>query len=74
MGVRRHQQVEHAILTLVLRCSDHLGYANTLPGLASILRQTFADIDNREIVDTIKRLRPQYLTLAKWSEEHRRFL
>jgi hypothetical protein len=74
MGPKRHELVEHAILTLVLRCSDHLGYGNTLPGLAQILRQTVADIDNREVVDTLKRLRPQYLTLSKWSEEHHRFL
>jgi hypothetical protein len=74
MGAKRHQLVEHAILTLILRYSDHLGYANTLPGLASILRQTLADIDNREIVDTLKRLRPQYLTLWKWSDAYNRFL
>lgn len=74
MGPKRHQLVEHAILSLVLRFSDHLGYANTLPGLATILRQTLPDIDNREVVDTLKRLRPQYLTLWKWSEEHHRFL
>lgn len=74
MSPKRHQIVEHAILTLVLRYSDHLGYANTLPGLAQILRQTVADIDNREVVDTLKRLQPQYLTLWKWSEEHHRFL
>jgi len=74
VGLRRHQQVEHAILTLLLRYSDHLGYSNTLPGLASILRQTFSDTDNRETVDTLKRLRPQYLTLWKWNDEHRRFI
>jgi len=74
MSPKRHQIVEHAILTLVLRYSDHLGYANTLPGLATILRQTVPDIDNREIVDTLKRLRPQYLRLWKWSEANHRFL
>ena len=74
MGPERHQLIEHAILTLVLRYSDHLGYANTLPGLAQILRQTVADIDNREVVDTLKRLQPHYLTFWKWSEEHHGFL
>lgn len=74
MGPKRHQFVEHAILTLALRNSAHLGYANTLPELAHILRQTVADIDNREVVDTLKRLRPQYLTLWKWSDEHHGFL
>jgi hypothetical protein len=74
MGPKRHQLVEHGILTIVLRYSDHVGYANTLPGLTQILRQTMADIDNREVVDTLKRLRPQYLTLSKWSESNHRFL
>lgn len=62
------------MLALILRYSNHLGYGTTLPGLAQILRQTVADIDNREIVDTLKRLRPQYVTLWKWSDANRRFL
>jgi hypothetical protein len=74
MQPKRHQLVEHAILTFVLRASDHLGYSNTLPGLAQIIRETLTDIDNREIVDTLKRLRPQYLTLWKFSQPSRRFL
>ena len=74
MGAKRHQRIEHAILTLVLRHSDHFGYPAMLPSLASILRQTLGDIADRELVDTLKRLRPKYLTLWKWSYEHRRFL
>ena len=35
---QRYQHVEHAILTLVLEYGDHQGYANTLGGLANILR------------------------------------
>jgi hypothetical protein len=74
---KRHQHVEHAILTLVVH-GDHQGYANTLPQLVSILRERFAhkfaDIDQREIVDTLKRLRPQYLTLWKYSDAHHRFV
>ena len=73
MQIKRYQLVEHAILALLLRYSDHLGYANTLPGLAQILRQTVADVDNREIVDTLKRLRPQCLTLWKWSDADQPF-
>lgn len=71
---KRHQLVEHAILNLILGHGDHQGYANTLPGLASILRQTVVDIDNREIVDTLKRLCPQYLTLWKFSVAHHGFI
>jgi hypothetical protein len=69
--VKRHQHVEHAILTLVLTHGDHQGYAPTLPTLAAILRQSIPDISDREIVDTIKRLSPQYLTLSKYSPAHR---
>lgn len=74
MRAKRHQQVEHAILSLVVKHSDHLGYPASLPSLATMLRQKFSDIDNREIVDTLKRLRPKYLTLWKWSDQQRRFL
>jgi hypothetical protein len=74
MGARRHQHVEYALLSIVLKHSDHLGYPAGLPSLASVLRQKFADIDNREIVDTLKRLRPRYITLWKWNDQHRRFL
>ncbi len=74
MPAKRHQQVERAILSVVLKHSDHLGYPAGLPSLASTLRQTFGDIDNQEIVNTLKRLRPKYLTLWKWNDQHRRFL
>ncbi len=56
MGAKRHQRMEYALLSLTLRQSDHLGYSNTLPGLVSILRQTLVDIENREVVDTLKNL------------------
>jgi len=71
---RRHERVEHAILTLVLRHGDHQGYSNTLGGLAAILRDTFSDIDNREVVDALKRLMPKYLMLCKWSEAQHQFV
>lgn len=71
---KRHQLVEHAILDIILRYGDHQGYANTLPALASMLRTRFADqfpdINEREIVDTLKRLCPKYLTLWKYSAAH----
>lgn len=71
---KRHQVLEHAILTLVLKHGDHQGYGPTLPTLVEILRQTLPDIADREIVDTIKRLSPQYLTLSKFSRAHNRFV
>ncbi len=72
--VKRHQVLEHAILTLVLKHGGHQGYGPTLPTLSGILRKTLADIVDREIVDTIKRLSPQYLTLSKFSRSHHRFV
>ncbi len=71
---KRHQVLEYAILNMVLKHADHHGYGPTLPTLAAILRQTLPDIADREIVDTIKRLSPQYLTLRKFSQPHHRFL
>jgi len=73
MQAKRYQQIEHAILTLVLKHGDHQGYATTLPTLVNILRQTFPDIADREILDALKRLRPRYLTLLKYVESERRF-
>jgi hypothetical protein len=70
----RYQHVEHAILTLVLKHGDHKGYANTLPGFANVLRPTFPDVTTREIIDTLKRLEPQYLTLWKFGSAFARLV
>ena len=37
-----------------------------LSGLSATFRLTFANIENRELVDTLKRLSPKYLTLCKY--------
>lgn len=75
---KRYQYLEHALLTLVLRHGDHQGYSPTLPTLVSILRERFADrfpdINDREVVDTLKRLSPRHLTLRKYSPAHHRFV
>jgi hypothetical protein len=71
---KRYQHVEHAILTLVLKHGAHQGYAATLATLANILRQTFPDIATPEIIDTIKRLEPEYIALRKYSPAHARLL
>lgn len=68
MAALRHQQIEHGILRMVLDRSDHLGYSTDLPNLATFFRPTFPDIGNRELVDTLKRLRPKYLTLCKYPQ------
>src|SRR4051794_14160212 len=71
--VKRHQHVEHAILSLVNACDDRDGYPNTMPGLASILRRELPDITDREILDALKRLNGHYLTIYKYIDSERRF-
>lgn len=71
---QRYQHLEHAILTLVLKYGDQQGYGNTLGGLANTLRETFPDVATREIIDTLKRLEPRYVTLWKYSQLHARLL
>ena len=51
---------------MVLQCTDHLGYPTDLGRLATDFRPIFADIDNRELVEALKRLSPKYLTLCKY--------
>ena len=66
-GPHRYQRIEHEMLSLVLQSSDHLGYATTLGDLTNIFRPTFADIDNRELVDALKRLNEKkYIALCKY--------
>ena len=72
MEAKRYHYIEHEILRFVLQYSDHLGYQTDLPQLATFLRETLPDIQNPELVDSLKRLRPKYLTLWKWSYEQGR--
>lgn len=62
----RHQYIEHEILSLVLQHSDQLGYPTSLPGLATLVRPKLPNIQDRELVDALKRLSPNYLTLCKY--------
>lgn len=71
---KQYQHVEHSILTLVLKHGDHRGYAITLPTLANTLRQTFPEITNLQIIDTLKRLEPQYITLWKYGSAFARLV
>jgi hypothetical protein len=66
MQALRHHYIEHEILRLVLQHSDHLGYPTSLPGLATFFRPTLQNIEDRELVDALKRLSPKYLTLCKY--------
>ena len=79
MEPKRYQYIEYEILKLVLQITAHdpSGYPATVPSLLTLLQQRLPDITNitnQELVDTLKRLRPKYLTLWKWSDEARRFL
>ena len=61
MEAHRHQRIEHGILRLVVQCTDHLGYPTDLSGLSTAFRPAFPDIENRELVDTLKRLNPKHV-------------
>ncbi len=67
MAALRHQQIEHGVLRIVRDCTDHLGYPTDLNSLAGSFRSTFADVNSRELVDTLNRLRMEgNLTLCKY--------
>lgn len=66
MPAYRFQKIEHGILRMLLQSTDHLGHPTNLSLLATFFRPTFVDIDNRELVEALKRLRPKYLTLCKY--------
>ena len=51
---------------MVVQCQDHLGYHATLGNLAAFFRPNIPDIENRELVEALKRLRPKYLALCKY--------
>lgn len=66
MPAHRFQKIEHGILQMVLQSTDTSGYSTGLSALETAFRSTITDITSRELVDTLKRLRPRYLTLWKW--------
>jgi hypothetical protein len=74
MEARRHHYIEHEILRLVLRDSDHSGYPTGIRDLETFFRPKFPDVADPELVDTLKRLRPKYLTLWKWGFDQGRFV
>ena len=51
---------------MALQSTDHLGHATDLGNLALFFQPTFANIKNEELVDALKELRPEYLTLCKY--------
>jgi len=64
---KRYHYIEHQILKLVLQHSDHLGYPTRLSDLSAFFRRTLPDIEDRELVDALKRLRQgERLTLCKY--------
>src|ERR1035437_499338 len=78
MEPKRYQYIEYEILKLVLSITgEPAGYPANVPSLLTLLQQRLPGITNitiQELVDTLKRLRPKYLTLWKWSDEARRFI
>lgn len=59
----RSRRIDYALLRAAVLCQDDLGYDATLLGLATLTN--IPDIEKREVVDALKRLRPKYLTLCK---------
>lgn len=72
MATEREHYIAHGLIRVVLQYPDKLGYFTDLRSLATYFRQWLPDIGDHEIVDAMKRLVPQYLTLLKWSNGHRR--
>ena len=66
MNTHRYHYIEYELLRLALQdTGDGLGSPTSLPVLWAAFRQWLPDVENREIVDALKRLQPQYLTLLK---------
>jgi hypothetical protein len=75
MESTRHHCIDHELLRLTLQASDPAGgYGTDIHALGSGFRQWMPDVADREIVEALKRLRPQYVTLWKWSSAKRWFI
>jgi len=75
MEAKRYHYIEHEILRLVLHHSDSSGYPTSVPLLETILRTALSDIEDREVVDALKRLcQRQQLTLWKFSYDQGDFV
>jgi hypothetical protein len=73
MDGERYHYIDHELLRLTLHdSSDAQGFPTSLPMLWSAFRRWLPDITDREIVDSLKRLQPQYIALWKWSNETHR--
>jgi hypothetical protein len=67
MVAQRYQHIEHELLRQTLEATDTGGLGTTLGDLASSLRDSLPDIQNREITDTLRRLEPDKLTIWKYN-------
>jgi hypothetical protein len=72
MAAKPYQYIEYEILRRVLGSPDAMGLPGDLSSLSPALRSIIPEISDREIVATLKRLTPKYLTIWKYSETHRR--
>lgn len=66
LDIHRSRRIEHCLLRTVVQCQDHLGYHATLSSLANGFQADIPNIENRELVEALKRLQPKYLTLCKY--------
>src|ERR1700683_2974456 len=75
MDLLRDHTIDHELLRLTLQASDPAGgYGTDLGSLACSFRPWIPDIGDGEIIASLKRLQPRYLTLWKWSGAKRWFI
>jgi hypothetical protein len=75
MEALRHHYIEHEILRRVLEDrGDPDGLSVSVPDLRLFFRDWFPDLQDRELVDALKCLHPNHLTLHKWSKSQRCFV
>jgi hypothetical protein len=74
MASRKSYEIEYRILRVALQRYGEWGYPSSLPQLEAQFREAIPDITDMDLVDAMKRLRPDYLRLWKWSKGHGRFV
>ena len=65
MQPKRYHFIEHEILRMTLQHWED-SYPTDLQALSAFFRKPLQDITNRQLRDTLERLRPEYVTLWKY--------
>lgn len=67
MQPRRHHYIEYEILRLTFQATEPAGLGTSLPNLQATIRELVTDAGDREIVDALRRLHPENLTIWKYN-------